>query len=232
MHVVDDLGVPGVMHLFDHQPRLLLAENVPVAIVVVADILVIELRHRSRLVGSTEPAAIPRPHLVDTVRIQRRHQQENRVREDRAVPRRVLGQQVVGELDGRHRRGHFGGMDRARDHHGRLALRGQFHRRFRRRPARVCQLGENVLVPVQGSDRRGIGDRSNDHRPPLGGFAQVLDAHRVAGSFQAAEIAHHVRPADQLAILAHGVAEVGLWRGQRTERGQYTQQEGREAHRS
>ena len=44
MHVVRDRRLVGVLHLLDHQPRFFLREHEPVAVVVVARVLVIQVR--------------------------------------------------------------------------------------------------------------------------------------------------------------------------------------------
>ena len=214
MHVVDDLGVPGVVHLLDGQPRLLLAEDVPVAVVVVAGVAVVELGQRRCLVGRPEPAVVPGVHLVDAVGIERRHQQENRVRQDRAMAGRVVGEQVVRELHRSHRRGHFGGMDGAGDDDDGLALRGQLGRLLRGRGPGVGQPADDPPVPLQIGDRLGTGDRGEDHRPPLRSRAEFVDEHGFAGRVERAEVAQHIRPRDQLAVRAHGVSEVRLRDGQ------------------
>ena len=71
MHVVDDLRPPNVVHFLDHQPRFLLAEDVPVAVVVVSDVLLVKLDHRGAFVGRSEIALVPASNLVHTVGIQR-----------------------------------------------------------------------------------------------------------------------------------------------------------------
>jgi hypothetical protein len=41
MHVVDDLRAPGVENLFNSEPRFDLREAVPVAVVIVTDVLMV-----------------------------------------------------------------------------------------------------------------------------------------------------------------------------------------------
>ena len=84
VHVVDDLRMPDVVQLRDGQPRFRLREDVPVAIVIVADILVIELRRRDAFVRRAQRLAIPVAHDVHAVGIERGHQDEDRVLEDRS----------------------------------------------------------------------------------------------------------------------------------------------------
>ena len=80
MHV-DDLRLPlppRVLHhaRFDH------VEHVAVAVVVVADILLVELRHRRDLERRADVAAIPLRHHLLAVRVDGRPQQQDDVLED------------------------------------------------------------------------------------------------------------------------------------------------------
>ena len=171
MHVVDDLGAPPVVHLLHNQPGLLLGEDVPVPVVVVTQVLVIEGGERSSFVGSSDPTPVPLPDLVDPVGIQRGHQEQDRVRENGAVPVAVLRQQVVGELHGRHRRSHFVRMDRASDDDGWLALFRQFESLFLCNRSGVGELGQDLPVALDLLERLGSGKRRKDQRPALGGQA-------------------------------------------------------------
>ncbi len=51
MHVVRDRRLVGVLHLLDHHPRFFLREHEPVAVVVVARVLVIEVRIHAVLIA-------------------------------------------------------------------------------------------------------------------------------------------------------------------------------------
>ena len=88
------------MDLLDREARLGLREHVPVAVVIVADVLVIELDHRRALVGRAEPAAVPARDLVDAVGVERGDEQEDGFLQDGAVARRVLGDQAIEKLHG------------------------------------------------------------------------------------------------------------------------------------
>ena len=77
MNVVDDLRMPDVENLVDDQLRLNLRERVPVAIVVVAGVLVIKLRRIGAFVRRAQSFLIPVVDDIDPVRIRRRHEQNN-----------------------------------------------------------------------------------------------------------------------------------------------------------
>ncbi len=79
MYVVDDLRMPDVENLIDDELRLDLGERVPVAIVIVARVLVIELGRIGSFVRRAQSLLIPVVDDVDAVRIRRRHQQNDRV---------------------------------------------------------------------------------------------------------------------------------------------------------
>ena len=82
VYVVDYLRVPDVVNLINGQLRLDLREGVPVAVVVVADVLVIKLRRRRALVGRAQGLVVPVLHDVHAVRVQRGHEQDDRVAQD------------------------------------------------------------------------------------------------------------------------------------------------------
>ena len=82
MNVVDDLRMPDVVNLVDRELRLDLRERVPVAVVIVAGVFVIELRRISSFVRRAESFVVPVLDDVNAVRIQRRHEQDDRVVED------------------------------------------------------------------------------------------------------------------------------------------------------
>ena len=82
MNVVDDLRMPDVENLVDDQLRLNLRERVPVAIVIVAGVLVIELRRVSAFVRRAQSFLIPVVDDIHAIRIGRRHEQDDGVLEN------------------------------------------------------------------------------------------------------------------------------------------------------
>ena len=89
MHVVDDLRMPGILQLRG-EALLGLRKDVPVAIVVVPDIFLIQLRRRRAFIRRAQCLPIPARHDIHAVRVLRRHQQDDHVVEDGAELRRVL----------------------------------------------------------------------------------------------------------------------------------------------
>ncbi len=103
--------------------RLGLREDVPVAIVVVPNILMIKLRRRRAVVRRASRLAVPLGDDVDAVRVLRRLKQEDDVVENGLKLRVVVfGQQPISELDGGVRGGDFGRVDGAGNHHNHLAF--------------------------------------------------------------------------------------------------------------
>ena len=75
MDVVHDLRVPDVVNLIDRDLRLDLGEGIPVAVVIVTNVLVIKLRRIGALEGSAERFVVPVFNDVDAVGIEGRHEQ-------------------------------------------------------------------------------------------------------------------------------------------------------------
>jgi len=82
MNVVDDLRMPDVENLVDDQLRLDLRERIPVAIVVMAGVLVIKLGRVGAFVWRAQSFLILVVDDIDAVRICGRHEQNDRVLEN------------------------------------------------------------------------------------------------------------------------------------------------------
>ena len=77
VQIVMNLRMPALEHPVDEQPRLLLGERVPVAVQVVADVVVIEERRLRPQPRRSERRLVPLLHRVDAVGIDGRHDQED-----------------------------------------------------------------------------------------------------------------------------------------------------------
>ena len=104
-------------------------------------------------------------------------------------------------------------MNRASDQHHGLALRDELRGFFRRSAARIGELGLDVTVMVQVSQRGRRADGGRDKRTAFDGFAELLDTDFVAGSGQSLEVSNDFIPIEQFAIDADRMAEVTLGRG-------------------
>jgi len=102
--VVDDLRVPDVMDFIDCQLRFDLRKGVPVAIVIVADVLVIKLGRLGAFVRRAESFVVPIFDDVDAVRIQAGYKQNDRILENVLYLRLVAGCQTMRDQHRRQRR--------------------------------------------------------------------------------------------------------------------------------
>jgi len=82
MDVVDDLRVPDVVDLGDEGAGFGLGEDVPVAVVVVADVLLVEDGRGGAFVGGVEGFAVPVGDEVEAVGVDGGDEQEDGVGED------------------------------------------------------------------------------------------------------------------------------------------------------
>ena len=213
VHVVDDLRVPDVVELGDGEPRLGLGEEVPIAIVVVAGVLLVKLGRRSALEARAQRFAVPARDDLQPIRVERGHEQEDRVVQNGAEARGVLGEQAIGELDGGMGGGELGGVDRAGDQDHRLAFADQLLGLVLGREARVGQLLLDPGVAVQVAERRGRGDGDREERPAFRALAELPDADAVRASLERLEVGDYAVPIQHGAVGAHLVAEVALGRG-------------------
>ncbi len=124
--------------------------------------------------------------------------------------RRVLSDQLVGVLHGRARRRELGGVDRAGDHHDRLAIEEHL---LGLGVGGFARIGEALLdgdVAVQVTERVGVGNGGGDEGPVVGGLADFLHSDAVAGLGQQLEIADHLFPIEGGFVFANLMAEVAL----------------------
>jgi len=115
VQIEDDLRMPDVVELGDGEARFSLREEIPVAVEVVAGVLVAEPRRRRALERRAQGLSVPAGDQVQAIGIERGHEQKDGVIEDGAEARRVLGEQTVDELDGGMGGGEFGRVNRAGD---------------------------------------------------------------------------------------------------------------------
>ena len=145
MLVVHDLRQPLPVEQPVDDPRLLLRLHVEVAVVVVADVLLVQPRHRAVLVRRAERAAVPVDHHVQAVRVDRRQQHEDDVVADRLHLGRFLGRHAPAEQHRVLRRRHLARVQAVVDPDDRLALPRQRprlvvgQRRERARAAARCR---------------------------------------------------------------------------------------------
>ena len=213
VHVVHDLGVPASVQVLDGQPRLLLRERVPVAVVVVADVRVVEHRGRRVLERSPLLAAVPLGHELRAVGVVRREHEEHDAVEGGAGLRIVARREVVKEAQRGERAPDLCRVDRERHRHDRAAVLDE--------PAGL-RVGEPARI---GDPRVRLADlleprvvrlgRDGDHHEgtTLRGLADLLDLDPVGRGIEGLQVREHLRPVGELAVVARHEAEHGLGRG-------------------
>ena len=141
---VDDLRLPLPPRVLD-DARLDHVQHVRVAVVVVADVLLIQLRQARQLVRRADVLHVPLGHHLLAVGIDRRPEHQDDVVEDRLGLRlRRRAEQIVREQRRVLRAGDLGRVQPAVDVHERLAVARQ------------------ASAPRPRSDRRGCASRCHD----------------------------------------------------------------------
>jgi hypothetical protein len=211
--VVDHLGIPDLIELPRHGLGLDLREHRPVSVVVVADVVVIELRRRRRLEGCAEVLHVPIAHDVEAVGIHRGHQQQDGVVAHATRFVVLRGDQPPAKLRRVLRARHFGGVQTAVDPHDGLAFFRQRPRLWLVHPAGYGELPRDLLVTCPVLDVGLARDRRQDHRPPLGAPADLLDHVAIRGGVELAEVIDDLLVAGELVVVPRPEAEYvpGLW---------------------
>ncbi len=209
VHVVYDLREPFLVQHACDETRLDLRQHEPVAVVVVAHVLMVQPRQRAALVARALVPPVPAHDRVEAVGIHRRNHQHNHGVEQPAQC--GIGGQPIGECHPHLTRRHFRGMDVAadQDHSGLPAAEVRERRirelsRVREQPLGPFDLGEALLIGR-------CGDRHQEKRSALGRAAQGIDAHIATLLCQTIHV-----PADLLPIREHRVGagfetESGGW---------------------
>ena len=197
MHVVRQRREPFLVEQMREELRLLQVEHEPVAVGVVARVLVIEADLAVPFPGLPLGAVVPVGHDVDAVGVGRRDDDHDRLVQHFPRLGIVARRQVVQQPHGHERRGRLGRVDRARDEDDGLALGDQV--------GDILPLGQrdaplHGLVAIEVADRLGAGDEGGKIRPPLGRLAEFLDDHAVGRGVELGQIAGHFGPFDERII--------------------------------
>ena len=203
--MVEDLG---------HGPGLGQVEHEPVAVVVVAGVVVIEERHVSALEFGADVFLVPVDDHLFAVRVVGGAEQQNDVAEGLfCVVGRLARDQVVGQLHG-----HLGGPDlagvqAAGDQDDGLAFLGQPGGLIGRQRPRIAQLLEDIAVAIKLGQVLFRGDHGHDDRLLHRAFAdgQELEPRRFLG--QQLEIGFDLVVVGQLGVGADLEAQEFLGRG-------------------
>ncbi len=195
-------------------------QHEPIAVVVVAGVVVIEPRHRSALVLGAEPTLVPVDDHLLAVGVHR-DDVEDRLLEGLREAFAPAGRDVVGELE-RHLRGADLGRVEARRYHRddfalgdeRLGLGGGER-------ARVGEAPRDLHVPVEPLEVLGRRENDRDHRPAERGGADPFHQHPRRGLVEELEVAPCLFVIGERAIGADFEAEIfggGFESGRRSAR--------------
>ena len=212
MHVVENLWMPFLVHAVDRVARLDLGEHVPIAVVIVAGVMVVELRHRRALERRLGDLFVPVDDDIEAVGIERGDEDEDDVVEDRPDFRRVARRHVEGQLH-RHLRGaNFRGMHRARDGDDRLAFGDQPFGLLRREPAGIGESSGDFLVAIELRQILGRADRDAQKRLHQRCLPDDVDLEPVGRLAEVVEVAGDLLPVGELIVIADAKPEILLGR--------------------
>ncbi len=198
-------GEPVLPQQRRRQLALLLGEHVHVAVVVVADVRVVEVRHRAGLELGAEVLVEPVDHHDLAVRVGARDEHQDHVVEDLLHDRRVVGRQPMHEFDRHLRRADLGRVQVAGDDDDRLA-RGEDVVAFgrARRPALEVQLSLQLFEAVEAGHRVGRADLDGDERVALRGLAEFAHLHPRRAGGDVPHVLDDLVVANELVVGADG----------------------------
>jgi hypothetical protein len=211
--VEEELRVPAVVEDAVDRPGLLLGEHIIVAVVVVTHIGMVEPRHVAAFVGRAHVFVVPVDDHHLPVRIDRRHQEEDRGVEPGEHLRVAGGGHAVHEFQGHLGRADLGGVDGTGDHRDGLALRHQRAGLVLGHPLGIGEAAGDLPVAVEVALVRFGGQDHDRHVVAEGRGPGRLDAHPVRGGVDKTQVFDDLRPGCELAVLPNPVAEEAFGRG-------------------
>lgn len=137
VHVVENLRMPAVQHLFRGRPSLNLSERGPIAVIVVAGIVVPDDNGLRTFVGSAEVFFVPINNKLLSVGILRRHQHDDDVMQNGLGASVVFRCELIGKECDALRTGNLRRVDVRRDREDSLAFCDEFFGLFRRGDPRI-----------------------------------------------------------------------------------------------
>ena len=215
---VDDLRLPLAPRVLDHA-RLDHVEHVGVAVVVVADVLLVELRRVRQLVRRPDVFHVPVGDHLLAVGIDRRPQHDDDVFEKRL--RRGLvrcAQQVICEQRRVLWTCDFRRMQPAVDVDERLAVTCQLLRLCIGEPLRMRQTLPDLTVPIDSRQVVRRRDQREVHRPSLRGLPRFHQANVLARGCQLSEVLDRLIVGRELVVRSRFEPEDGRGRGHRRSR--------------
>jgi hypothetical protein len=208
---VDDLRIPLLPDTGEHS-GLDHVQHVPVSVVVVADVLLIEPRHRRDLVRGAHVGQVPVGDHGLAVGIQRGPKQRDDVVADRRDTGVLAVHELVGEPDYVLCPGDLARVQAPADVDDRLAVAGQITGRVIREACRVSECVRDASVSLHGGEVLGGGDEGH---PPIASFRGAPHHHHrdaVRSFGEAPEIVHRLLVRGQPEVVAGLEAEYRLGR--------------------
>ena len=213
VHVVRDLRLVVVLDL-DGEPRLLLREHEPVAVVVVAGVLVIQVR-----IHAVERRPLRLVPVVDdehlAVGVLRRHDQDDKIVEDLSDVGAAIGREPVRDFGDRLRVADFRRVDRAVEEVKRASLLREPFRLRVRQPAGIREPPVDRDQPIEFRKVFRRADRRQHVRIAHRRLAELLEPDAIRRRGEVLEVLDDLRIARQLAVGADVETEelVGRLRG-------------------
>ena len=200
--VVHDLRMPEIVERVHRHLRLDLRERIPIAVVVVARVVMVEHGHVRSFRRSAEGAAIPVADNVDAVGVERRHHQHDRLRADRARLRILPAHEPVREHERREDAAHLIRVNAGRDEDDQLPIGNQRVALARATDARIGESPLDLAVLRQIRDRGRVGNDGGDERAAERRLAERMELDARTRLRERCEVRDHLRPRRELAIGA------------------------------
>lgn len=211
--VKEHLREPLVVEDVVHHLSFLLGEHVEVAVVIVANVVVVEPGHAAAFEFGSEVLVVPVDYQYLTVGVDGGHDDHDDVVEPSEHFRVGGGGDVVSELH-RHLGGaDFGGVNGAGDQDDGLAGGDEPLGCFFGQVVRVGQAPGDVAVLVQALLVVLGGQDDQQHVIAERGLAGQLHGDAVGGGTESAEVFDHFGIGSQVAVFTHLVAEETFGRG-------------------
>ena len=213
--VVHDLGQPLLVEQRVDDAGLGLRLHVRVAVVVVADVLLVQPRHRAVLVRRVQVLAVPVDDHVHAVGVHRGQQDQDHVVADLAHLRRFVRGDAMRQQERMLRRGDLAGMQAVVDPHDGLAFARQRAGGIRTHPAHVSEPLADVAVVI-GLRKIGFGrNEGHQHVVALGGLARRGHGDTIRRRVQLPEVVLELPEVRELVVVTRREPQDVFRRGNR-----------------
>ena len=149
VHVVKNLRVPAVKNFFGGQARLYLRKGCPVAVIVMAGVMMPDHDGLRSLIGSAKVLLVPVDDELFPIGVLRRHEDEDDVVQDGLYAGCVFRRKLIRKLRNALRTGNLSGVNVRRHSDDGLALCDKRLGLFRRGDARISKPALDVEIVIQ-----------------------------------------------------------------------------------